>query len=151
MTLKKVLRTAIIVEWVSIFLGFFTSEILKSDLPAQLQDYLQWQEAVEDPESNLFLILIFLLAYIISSIGIFLFKPWAKQAYLILNVVGLLVFPLLSIHTVEHALTDSILSIGVMTTGFILALLFFTNVYETDKNNTKQANEKLEDNNQKTH
>ncbi len=131
MKLKKVLRTAIIAEWVISLLYIFATLTLETDLPAHVQEYIQWLDEVEViATTEIVVLILFIIAALITSIGLFFFKPWAKQTYLIITITGFVIGPLISTQVVEHGLASSIGDISSLIPGFILALLFFTDVYK---------------------
>ncbi len=131
MKLKKVLRTAIIAEWVISLLYIFATLTLETDLPAHVQEYIQWLDEVEViATTEIVVLILFIIAALITSIGLFFFKPWAKQTYLIITITGFVIGPLISTQVVEHGLASSIGDISSLIAGFILALLFFTDVYK---------------------
>jgi hypothetical protein len=131
MKLKKVLRTAIIAEWVISLLYIFATLTLETDLPAHVQEYIQWLDEVEViATTEIVVLILFIIAALITSIGLFFFKPWAKQTYLIITITGFVIGPLISTQVVEHGLASSIGDIPSLIAGFILALLFFTDVYK---------------------
>ena len=129
MKLKKVLRTAIIAEWVISLLYIFATLTLETDLPAHVQEYIQWLDEVEViATTEIVVLILFIIAALITSIGLFFFKPWAKQTYLIITITGFVIGPLISTQVVEHGLASSIGDIPSLIAGFLLALLFFTDV-----------------------
>ena len=141
MSLKKILRIAIVVEWASVLFSVLASGILESHLPPQLQDYLLWEAEQEITTLEYWLlipVIIIILMYLISSIGLFLYKPWAKRAYIITGIVGFVILPFTG-PIVDHALAYTIADLRSVAFGFILALLLFTNVYENEKNNAEQS------------
>ena len=138
MKLKKVLRTAIIAEWVISLLYLFATLNLETDLPVHVQEYIQWIDEVEViATTEIVVLILFIIAALITSIGLFFFKPWAKQTYLIITIIGFLISPLIESQVIEHGLSSSIGDISNVITGFILALLYFTDVYKfnVEKNN----------------
>jgi len=129
--LKKVLRAAIIAEWVISLLYLFATLNLETDLPVHVQEYIQWLDEVEViATTEIVVLILFIIAALITSIGLFFFKPWAKQTYLIITIIGYVISPLISPQVVEHGLTSTIGDILSLIPGFILALLFFTDVYK---------------------
>ena len=137
MKLKKVLRTAIIAEWVISLLYIFATLTLETDLPAHVQEYIQWLDEVEViATTEIVVLILFFIAALITSIGLFFFKPWAKQTYLTITIIGFVIGPLISTEVVEHGLASSIGDIHSLIPGFILALLFFTDVYKNNEAST---------------
>ena len=131
MELKKVLRTAIIAEWVISLLYLFATLNLETDLPVHVQEYIQWLDEVEViATTEIVVLILFIIAALITSIGLFFFKPWAKQTFLIITIIWFVISPLIITQVVEHGLTSSIGDILSLIPGFILALLFFTDVYK---------------------
>jgi len=132
MSLKKTLRIAIIFEWISVILSLIASELLESRLPTQLQEYLQWEIEQDVLISELWLLIpliAILLVGLIASVGLFLFKPWAKKLYIITGIVGFGILPFLG-PVVDHALTYTVGEFESVAFGFIVALLLFTKVYD---------------------
>ncbi|BCS96215.1 hypothetical protein DSLASN_18530 [Desulfoluna limicola] len=135
MSLKKILRMAIIFDWFTTILYVVVSEILESSLPSQLQDYLKWEANKEltITENLIFIpVILLLVVYLISSIGLFLYKPWAKQIYIVVAFLLVALVPFAG-PTVDHALTSTIGEINNINFGFIFTLLIFTNAYKTDE------------------
>lgn len=134
MDLKKALRVALIFEWITIIAYIFLTFTLESNLPIQLQDYLEWEANQELTTYELIalpFLVIALVIYLISSIGIFFFKLWAKKIYIFVSVF-LVLSNIASSPTVEHSITYTIGNIQPICFGFILALLLFTNVYDAE-------------------
>ena len=137
MKLKKVLRTAIIAEWVIGLLYLFATITLETDLPAHLQEYILWLDEVEVMATTEIVVTILLIiASLITSIGLFFFKPWAKQTFLIITIIGFVIGPLIVPQVVEHGLASGIGDISSLIVGFILALLYFTDVYKNNEAST---------------
>ena len=137
MKLKKVLRTAIIADWVTVLLYLFATITLETDLPAHLQEYNHWLNEVEIiATTEIVVTILLIIAVLITSIGLFFFKPWAKQTYLIITIIGFVINPLIYLPVVEHALSSSIADISSLIVGFILALLYFTDVYKNNEAST---------------
>ncbi len=121
MNLRKVLRTAVVVEWF-LLLAYIS---------------VSYKRTTWVKEVNIVVSLttdLCVVVYIISSIGLFFFKPWAKWSYISLYafnlVLGLFTGPIS-----EHR-PDMAKVIGVLygiTTIFILCMLLFTNVISKKK------------------
>jgi hypothetical protein len=62
---------------------------------------------------------------IVSTIGLLCLRRWAAWLYLITNVVGMLLMPLTG-PTVEHAFADLFDELGIVMSGMVIALAFFT-------------------------
>ena len=110
MSLRKVLRAAIVIQWVSIVLFSLAPGMLASNLPSHLQDYLQWkaeQRLTTTPLQLLVPMGALFFIYLMTSVSLFFYRPWAKPAYLI---VGLLVYgaTLFTGPVVEHAAASAI-------------------------------------------
>lgn len=132
MSLRNVLRVSLVLEWITIIFYVLLTYVLETSLPVQLQDYLKWeisQELTSSEAMELAFIIIDFVMYVISSVGLFFFKAWAKKMYIFIGVFFIL-SSIVSDPVVEHSLTYAVGSIQYICFGFILALLLFTNVYD---------------------
>ncbi|UAB73834.1 hypothetical protein INR79_22070 [Vibrio sp. SCSIO 43132] len=101
---------------------------LESQLPPLLQEYLTQEmesEFTSTDSAVLFIAIPFLVIYFVSTIGILLTKPWAKNLYIFSVVSGVVFMPFMG-PTVDHAISSTINYLATLTMGIVLALLLFT-------------------------
>ena len=95
---KQILKNLIIAQWIVLFAAIFIGVIERQYLPDSLRIYLE-EIAKADmtlaETVNVFVIVIALVAYLISSAGLLLYKGWGRWLYLYSNIVGFVVGPLL--------------------------------------------------------
>ena len=130
MDLKLTLRILLGMQLLLLLAALVLDSFLTAHLPEQLQLYLSYEinRPVSELEGILFMFLPpFLLLYLISMMGIFYFKKWAKDLYLGSSLILLLVTAFTG-PTVEHAIVTVISSLGTLCVGFIFALLLISNV-----------------------
>ncbi len=120
MDLRKILRIALVAEWILVIVN----------IPASKDN--TWVSDVNAIVSLTTGPLI--LGYLISSIGLFFIKSWAKWSYTIFVVINLLLGFFtgpISVH--KHAFSNIIGYLSLIVTAIILYLLFFTNVMPKKK------------------
>ncbi len=136
MNLQKILRVAVVLHGLLIIVSIPVSKILDAYLPIQLRNYKLWvhEQGYTNVEFAIMLIAtIVCVGHIISSIGLFFLKPWAKWPYSVC-VLLILIISLFLRPTVEHALTNPIGGVSSMASGVILYMLFFTDVISKKRN-----------------
>lgn len=106
-----------------------------SFLDPLLQEYLSQQKILDENTSIVMLvfwILILILALInlVALISLFFKKIWAKKAYIYTTFLFLPITLFLGA-TVDHAITSTLDDIMIFTSGMLVALLLYTDVYET--------------------
>ncbi len=130
MDLRKRLRIAVVVQWFLIIVSIPVTRILDAYLPIQLRNYKLWvnEQGYNNVEFAIMLVAtIVCVVHIISSIGLFFLKPWAKWYYCTCIALFLIISLFLR-PTVEHALTNPIGGVSSMASGVVLYMIFFTNV-----------------------
>jgi uncharacterized membrane protein (DUF2068 family) len=134
--LQKILRIAVVLHGLLIIVCIPVSRILDAYLPIQLLNYKLWvhEQGLINVELSIIppLVIIACVCHLISSIGLFFFKPWAKWAYSACIALVLILLPFMG-PRVEHALTQPIEGVQTMATGVILYMIFFTNVIPKKK------------------
>ncbi|HEY9405327.1 MAG TPA: hypothetical protein VIQ24_21935 [Pyrinomonadaceae bacterium] len=68
-----------------------------SYLPPDLRDYVEAQSNAEPAAKDWVVFAVgvcILIGYIITSVGLYRFRPWAKKLFLPLNIIALLLMPL---------------------------------------------------------
>ncbi len=130
MRTRTAFRIVVVAEWVVIVAGLVATFSLEGSLPPLLQEYLEWEANQPLITSDIVLLAVVLLPIplcLISSIGLFFFKNWARWLYL---ACSLLIYStsLFFGPTVEHGVAGVIDDLSVVLEGFILGLAFFGNV-----------------------
>ena len=123
MDTTQLIRKLIIAEIAIILLYIIVSFVLTTyfeELLIECDIYLEEDFTLFD-----LALLLLLVAYIVAVVGFFNSLAWAGNLYFSLAVVGLLLTPFTG-PTIEHALTGTILDIGSILSGIIIALLIFT-------------------------
>lgn len=120
----------------SAFFGFVSVVIgLAGDsfLPKELADWQAAQETEEEGALLLGLVLIFplIIAWVASSVGLFLFQKWAAWLYLAFAVLGS-IFLLLE-PNVESGVSAFFSYLDALAGGIILGIAFFSNALEPDQ------------------
>jgi len=134
MKLEKTLKIFVIISWICSILYVISSIILESSLPTNLQNYLRNEVLRERTEFDLILdmiMIILMLWYIISTIGLYLTKNWTKISYTI-ACISIFILTLFFDPIVDHAISAVISSINSVIMGMILGLLYFTNVFKNN-------------------
>jgi len=131
---KSALRIGVLVLWLSTALSIGLSFIMESSLPELLQSYIAW-ELEQDISVQDWIVLYvgipLILVAIASSIGLFLYKPWAKWPYIISTLVGLVLVAFIG-PTVEHSYSMVFDYLGTGADGFIIAILLLTDAVASD-------------------
>jgi urea transporter len=105
-----------------------------SFLPKELADWQAAQETEDEGAWLLGLVLIFplIIAWVASSVGLFLFQKWAAWLYLasaVLTSIFLLLEP-----NVESGVSAFFSGLDTLAEGIILGIAFFSNALEPDQN-----------------
>ena len=131
---KHALRIAVVVEWVLIILAVVLSEFFRDALPEPLLLWLQ-QHAEENRSLAGFVAIFAMLpAFVLSivaSVGLFMFKTWARWLYLFSYVIGFIGMVFLG-PTVEHAFANMIADVSAVLSGIVIGIAFFSTALEGD-------------------
>jgi len=141
---KTVLRVAVVAEWVFGIVVIILSVVLEAFLPEPLQDYVAWtvEQDISLGEILVFLITVpLLLVYLVSSVGLFLLKNWARWLYLWTTVVFCFLYPFFG-PTVEHGIADAVDEVTVILSGVIIGIAFFGGVIQVPNNKGAQIEER---------
>ena len=136
MSSRTTLRLAIVIHWLSIVVGVAVSFPLEAQLPEILQHYLVWDmdQAVSSAELFILLIgLVFIVVSLVGSVGLFLFRIWGRNLFIVSSIAMLSLGPFLG-PTVEHALESVFSSLESISEGLILALVLFTKALNNVQN-----------------
>ncbi len=128
MSIIKILKVTIILQWLFIILSVISGFIEESYLPKLL---LKWVEEDDlNIENNfillpMLLLLILFFLYIISSIGVFRLKQWAKKPYTLSNIMlGVIIISFGSgVYTPLAVAFDYYSTLSI---GFTMALIYYT-------------------------
>lgn len=110
----------------------FTSFVLEDSLPPPLKEYLKAEADRGIAAGDIvFLVggIIFVLAALIASAGLFFLQKWARWLYLAATFVAYAAM-LFSGPSVEHAVAGTVGDLTVLISGVILGMAFFTDVLE---------------------
>jgi len=122
--------TSLLLVFVAIAIEFFSL----SNLPPELESYVQKEDSNNFETSVLFIpIIIFAFMALIGNIGLIFFAKWSPAVFtigVIVTALGTLTYG----PSVQTALQTTFYEIDTMFTGFIIALLYFSNVRTYFKN-----------------
>lgn len=128
MEMRKVLRVAIVAEWILVAVTLTLSAVLERFLPAPLQDYLKAQSHLDLGVSDLLILAglgIFLVGFLTSTIGLFAGRPWARWVYLGAEILGCVLMLFMG-PNVGHMAASAFESATAVVSGLILGIAFFT-------------------------
>lgn len=130
---RLALRILILASAFFFFVGLVIVLAGDSFLPKELADWQAAQETEEDGALLLGLVLIFplIIAWVASSVGLFLFQKWAAWLYLAFAVLGS-IFLLLE-PNVESGVSAFFSYLDALAGGIILGIAFFSNALEPDQ------------------
>ena len=130
---RLALRILILASAFFFFVGLVIVLAGDSFLPKELADWQAAQETEEDGAWLLGLVLIFplIIAWVASSVGLFLFQKWAAWLYLAFAVLGS-IFLLLE-PNVESGVSAFFSYLDALAGGIILGIAFFSNALEPDQ------------------
>lgn len=132
MRLKSIVKLAVATQWLLFPLYFALSFFLEKKLPETLQEYLLWEaeRALTTADTVIAIVIIpLIIIYLVSSIGVFLFKRWAKNIYIVITILLISLTPFTGPFVV-HEIAATLDGISSVLSGVVLALLLFTSVYK---------------------
>ena len=125
---KQILKNLIIAQWIVLFAAIFIGVIERQYLPDSLRIYLE-EIAKADmtlaETVNVFVIVIALVAYLISSAGLLLYKGWGRWLYLYSNIVGFVVGPLLGT-TINPPFAGTLDDLSTALVGLTIGVIYFS-------------------------
>lgn len=133
---KNQFRALIIAEIVVALLGGFYEFFAVDTLPAPLQDYLssQYDDAGESGWTNTALMFCAILA-IVVTVGLFMFKPWARLLNLIMWPVSFVATIAIGI-SITTGLGAALYELSIGISGVVLALTYYSPLKtEFERNN----------------
>lgn len=131
---KRALRMAIVAEWLLTLLTVVLSKILDGRLPEPLLLWVQQQAQADLSSFGTIAVVIMIPAFIMSlvgTVGLFLFKPWARWLYLLSYVIGYICLTFLG-PTVEHAVANAIADTSALMSGVVVGIAFFSAALNDD-------------------
>ena len=137
MTLKSLFKLAIFSMILFSVLGAVVADVYITTLPTVLQEYLLQTSEVETSDS-VGIYIVFTVLLLISVIGIWTYKNWARYLYLIL-IFGS--FFLLNEPTVMNPIESILDYLSSLAEGILIALMFFTPLSNDFKAKTKIVDE----------
>lgn len=137
------LRIAIVVQWILLLASVSVGLFEERYLPELLKNYINEQDSKTLSSGQMVVMgsaLLLLLTVIISSISLFLLKPWARGAYVACSVLGAVLFLFMG-PTVMPPIGGTLHSLVNATEGFIIALLYFSSARINFDNSNQNARE----------
>jgi len=128
MNLKTIFRIAVITEWVLIVLALVARVVFRQELPPLAQQYEAERQARDLTVLETVCLWgagLLLPVSIASSIGLLLFKRWARPLYIAVS----LIFPVLLLYegpVLAVPVSTVIDKLSLIDSGFIISLLWFS-------------------------
>ena len=125
---KQILKNLIIAQWIVLFAAIFIGVIERQYLPDSLRIYLEEIAKAEmtlAETANLSIILIALVAYLISSVGLLLYKGWGRWLYLYSNIVGFVIGPLLG-PMINPPFAGTLDDLSTALVGLTIGVIYFS-------------------------
>jgi len=125
---KQILKNLIIAQWIVLFAAIFIGVIERQYLPDSLRIYLEEIAKTEmtlAETANLSIILIALVAYLISSAGLLLYKGWGRWLYLYSNIVGFVIGPLLG-PMINPPFAGTLDDLWAVLVGLTIGIIYFS-------------------------
>ncbi|QDP02569.1 hypothetical protein [Thalassotalea sp. PS06] len=136
MTEKTTLRLLLTMVWINLIAAVFSNIVFTDTLPQPLQLYLIEQDRQELNLVEMISALSVLLAMIIATIGVWIFKPWGRTLWLLTIIAGYLIPPYLT-PTLYNGIESYFMDFTMMLDGAILAMLYLSSARSLfDRNET---------------
>ena len=139
----RALRISIIVQWVLIVAAIVFGIYEERYLPAVLRSYLNEQDSKPLSSGEIVVLgsaLFFVLGLIVTSIGLYRLKRWARTAYVVCSVFGTVLFLFMG-PSVTPPIEGTIEYVANATEGFTIALLYFSSAREYFENSNQPLRE----------
>lgn len=123
-------RILIVLSWLLAIVTVVISSATEIFLPSELKGYLDAQKntPITASESIKFIFaIVYIIFSFVISVGLFLFKRWAKTLLLLSYAIGALLLLAFGPY-VQTGLVDSLEYLGNILNGIILALVYFSPV-----------------------
>jgi len=126
MQITSLFRIILISGVITVIVGVVVGINLADTLPILLQDYLinVDNEDITDGEATLSLIALFslLILLLVSTIGLWKFKRWARTLYITLTVISVLFYPTLG-PVVMNAWEAMFNDLALILEGILIAMM----------------------------
>lgn len=127
----KQFRLFLTLSWslniLSIIIWLWTDQFL----PPLLQEYLSRQDSQEITATDIILTivgLLLLLSVVISYIGLYLWKDWARHLFLITTIIGYLMALIDTAPSVMSSWAFYINDLATLFTGMVLAIIYYNEI-----------------------
>ena len=125
---KQQFRILIVLNWLLTITAAIVFLSTRTSLPTELKTYLENQKSIGEStaDSILLWVDVSLLVFAITvSIGLLLFKRWARSFLLPVYLFSVLLIPTRAVY-IDTGWSQLVFSLANMTGGMILALVFFS-------------------------
>lgn len=131
-TLKKILRILITLNWATAIAAVIVSQAARQHLPTELIPFFESRQRLGATQFEKVVVWVEIVLFFFSvadSVGLLLFRRWAKLLLIPLYAVATLLIPTNAIY-VQTGWTRMLLSISTLFGGTIIALVFFSPLAE---------------------
>lgn len=143
-TLKKILRILIALNWATAIVAVIVSQAARQHLPTELTSFLESRQRLGATQFEKVVVWVEIVLFFFSiadSVGLFLFRRWARLLLLPLYIVATLLVPANAVY-IQTGWTRMLLGISTLLGGMVIALVFFSPLAEVF--NIKQTNERVD-------
>ena len=126
---KTFFKIALTLSWFFVVFGLIVESLTEHTLPPVLKEYAQTQYQSSDAFSVSIsgLAFIIIVALIVSYIGIYLWKNWARTLFITIFIIGYLLTPLYNEPIVQTIWTSDIYSLAYIFLGIAIGTMYFSN------------------------
>lgn len=128
---KQLFRFLIISKWLFIILTMILHVVTKSLLPHELKAYFDNQQNLPLTITEtilLWVVTAWLALSFLDSIGLFIFKNWARKMFVFLFTINILITPIGA--TVMTGWTMLACYLSAVIDGMLIALMYFSPINE---------------------
>jgi len=125
---KKQFRILIVLNWLLTITAAIVFLSTRTSLPTELKTYLENQKSIGESTADSILLWVdvsLLVFAIAASIGLLLFKRWARRLVILVYLFSVLLIPTRAVY-IDTGWSQLVFSLANMTGGMILALVFFS-------------------------
>ena len=140
----RALKISIIIQWILIAAAVVFGLYEERRLPEMLRSYVIEQDSKPLSSGEMIVMgsgLLLMVGLIISSVGLYRLKSWARTPYVACSVLGAILFLLLG-PTVTPPIEGTLQYIANAVEGFTIALLFFSATrvnFESSNQNAREG------------
>jgi hypothetical protein len=130
MATARLFRAALITEWILAIGAAVVAILTEPLLPAELRAYLDRQAGAPLTAADLIQGVVgvgFLALAAATTVGLFIYKRWARLVFAALTVTGFIPVILMG-PTVESGIATALAESAVLVSGVILALMYWSPV-----------------------